>query len=346
MASDVRAAAGIRPAAIAAWFGDLGIDFSAPLRFERIGLGQSNLTYLVRDAADGRWVLRRPPLGRLLASSHDVAREARILSALQRTAVPAPLVYGQTADPLITDVPLVLLQHVTGLVIDRMAIARSLSPARRREIGLALPRTLATIHAVDVVSAGLDRLASGAPYAQRQLKRWAAQWELSKTRDLPALDDLTRRLTAAAPRPREQALVHGDFHLRNVITAPESGAVAAVLDWELSTLGDALADVGSMLAYWREPGEEADDDFPASALTGFPDRGELSRAYAQASGSDLAELPYWHALGLWKLAIISQGVLRRALDEPANKAAVGTPTDARVDSLVRQARAVASQAGL
>jgi aminoglycoside phosphotransferase (APT) family kinase protein len=346
MASDVREAAGIRPAAIAAWFSHLGIAFSGSLRFERIGLGQSNLTYLVRDAADARWVLRRPPLGRLLASGHDVAREARILSALQRTAVPAPLVYGQTADPLIAEVPLVLMQYVAGLVVDRMAIARSLSPARRREIGLSLPRTLAAIHEVDVAGAGLGDLASGKPYAQRQLKRWSAQWELSKTRDMPELDDLTRRLTAAIPRQQRQALVHGDFHLRNVITSPNSGAVAAVLDWELSTLGDPLADVGSMLAYWTEPGEEAADDFPASALTGFPDRGEMSRAYAEASGSDLAALEYWHSLGLWKLAIISQGVLRRALDEPANKAAAGTPTAARVDSLVRKARAVAGRAGL
>jgi aminoglycoside phosphotransferase (APT) family kinase protein len=328
MASDVREAAGIRPAAIAAWFSHLGIAFSGSLRFERIGLGQSNLTYLVRDAADARWVLRRPPLGRLLASSHDVAREARILSALQRTAVPAPLVYGQTADPLIAEVPLVLMQYVAGLVVDRMAIARSLSPARRREIGLSLPRTLAAIHEVDVAGAGLGDLASGKPYAQRQLKRWSAQWELSKTRDMPELDDLTRRLTAAIPRQQRQALVHGDFHLRNVITSPNSGAVAAVL------------------AYWTEPGEEAADDFPASALTGFPDRGEMSRAYAEASGSDLAALEYWHSLGLWKLAIISQGVLRRALDEPANKAAAGTPTAARVDSLVRKAREVASRAGL
>jgi aminoglycoside phosphotransferase (APT) family kinase protein len=344
--SEVREAAGISPAAIATWFGDLGIEFSGSLRFDRIGLGQSNLTYLVRDTADGKWVLRRPPLGRLLASSHDVAREARILSALQRTAVPTPLVYGQTDDPLITDVPLLLMEYVEGLVIDQMPIAESLIPARRREIGLSLPRTLATIHAVDVARVGLDGLAGRKPYAQRQLKRWAAQWELTKTRDLPDLDDLTRRLTAAAPQQRKLTLVHGDFHLRNVITSPGGGAVAAVLDWELSTLGDPLADVGSMLAYWTEPGEEAGEDFPASALTGFPDRAEMARVYAEASGDDLAALEYWHTLGLWKLAIIAQGVLRRAMDEPANKAAAGPPTTVRVDSLVRKAHDVASRAGL
>ena len=350
MLAEARETAGIRPAAIAAWFGDLGIEFSGYLRFERIGLGQSNLTYRVRDAAGATWVLRRPPVGRLLASSHDVAREARILSALPRTAVPAPLVHGLTDDPLITDAPLVLLEYVEGLVIDRTPVAESLSQARRREIGLSLPRTLAAIHAVDVAGVGLDGLASHRPYAQRQLKRWAAQWELSKTRDLPELDDLTRRLTAAAPPQRELTLVHGDFHLGNVITSAESGAVAAVLDWELATLGDPLADVGTMLAYWTEPGAETGaetrDDLPASALPGFPNRAEMARVYAEASGADLAALGYWHALGLWKLAIIAQGVLRRAMDEPANKAAAGTPTASRVDSLVRVARDVAARADL
>jgi aminoglycoside phosphotransferase (APT) family kinase protein len=193
---------------------------------------------------------------------------------------------------------------------------------------------------------GLDELASHRPYAPRQLKRWAAQWALSKTRDLPELDDLTRRLTAAAPRQQTLTLVHGDFHLRNVITAAGNGAVTAVLDWELSTLGDPLADVGTMLAYWTEPGEEADGDFAPSALTGFPDRAEMARVYAEASGADLSALEYWHALGLWKLAVIAQGVLRRATDEPANKAAAGTPTAGRIDSLIRRARDVASRAGL
>jgi aminoglycoside phosphotransferase (APT) family kinase protein len=200
--AEVGEAAGISPAAITTWFGTLGIELCSSLRFERIGLGQSNLTYLVRDAVAGKWVLRRPPLGRLLASGHHVAREARILSALQRTAVPAPLVYGQTDDPSIADVPVVLMEYVDGLVVDRMPIADSLSPARRRQIGLSLPRTLAAIHAVDVHGVGLDDLASHKPYAPRQLRRWAAQWELSKTRELPELDDLTRRLAAAAPRQR------------------------------------------------------------------------------------------------------------------------------------------------
>ncbi|HZU48929.1 MAG TPA: phosphotransferase family protein, partial [Mycobacterium sp.] len=315
-----------------------------PLSFERIGLGQSNLTYLVRDAGNREWVLRRPPLGQLLASAHDVVREARILSALQDTPVPTPGVYGLTRDG---DVPLLLMEYVDGLVIDRMEKAESLTPQRRRQIGLSMVKTLAKIHAVDINEVGLADLASHKPYAQRQLKRWAGQWELSKTRELPDLDDLTRRLIAAAPEQQELTLVHGDFHLRNVITSHTTGEVVAVLDWELSTLGDPLADMGSLLGYWPEPGEdEWAGSFSAAALDGFPDRAEMTAVYLAETGRDAATLKYWHALGLWKVAIIAEGVMRRAMDEPKNKAAAGTPTLRRIDALVRKAREVAEDAGI
>ena len=336
---------GIDPAAIAEWLPQLEIAFTAPLSFERIGLGQSNLTYRVRDADGRNWVLRRPPLGTLLASAHDVAREARILSALGDTAVPTPRVYGQTRDA--DDVPQLLMEFVDGIVVDRMSVAESLTPQRRRQIGLSLPKTLAKIHAVDIEAVGLGDLASHKPYAQRQLKRWAGQWELSKTRDLPELDDLTRRLIAAAPEQQELTLVHGDFHLRNVITSRETGDVIAVLDWELSTLGDPLADMGSLLAYWPAPGEDdAAGLFAAVTLDGFPDRAEMARVYLTETGRDAATLKYWHALGLWKVAVIAEGVMRRAMDEPQNKAASGTPTVQRIDALVRNAREVAEDAGI
>lgn len=336
---------GIDPAEVERWLPQLGITASGPLRFERIGIGQSNLTYRVVDAAGHSWVLRRPPLGHLLASAHDVAREARILSALQDTAVPTPRVYGLTRDA--QDVPLLAMEFVDGVVVDRMTVAESLTPERRRQIGLSLPATLAKIHAVDINDVGLDDLASHKPYAQRQLKRWAGQWELSKTRDLPDLDDLTRRLVAAAPQQQELTLVHGDFHLRNVITSPTSGEVIAVLDWELSTLGDPLADMGSLLAYWPQRGEEdIAGEFVAATLDGFPDRAELARTYLERTGRDAATLQYWHALGLWKVAIIAEGVMRRAIDTPENKASAGTPIAQWIDALVYKARQVAEDAGI
>jgi aminoglycoside phosphotransferase (APT) family kinase protein len=331
--------------AVADWVERLGIAFTGPLSFERLGLGQSNLTYLVRDADNREWVLRRPPLGQLLASAHDVAREARILSALQDTPVPTPKVHGLTRDA--DQVPLLLMEYVDGLVIDRMEKAESLAPQRRKQIGLSMAKTLAKIHAVDINAVSLADLASHKPYAQRQLKRWAGQWELSKTRELPDLDELTRRLTAAAPQQQELALVHGDFHLRNVITSHTTGDVVAVLDWELSTLGEPLADMGSLLAYWPAPGEdEWAGSFAAAALEGFPDRAEMTAVYLAETGRDAQTLKYWHALGLWKVAIIAEGVMRRAMDQPKNKAAAGTPTLHRIDALVRKAREVAEDAGI
>ncbi|MET8012054.1 phosphotransferase family protein [Streptomyces sp. NPDC005271] len=339
--------AGIDAGAVSRWLEALGVDFTGPLVFDRIGLGQSNLTYLVRDQDGRQWVLRRPPLGRLLASAHDVAREARILTALNDTAVPTPRVLGLTDDPAVTDVPLLLMEYVDGQVVDRMSIARSLTPERRRAIGMSLPRTLAKIHTVDLEATGLTGLASHKPYAQRQLKRWSGQWERSRTRELPALEDLTRRLVAAVPEQHELTLVHGDFHLRNVITSHAGGEVTAVLDWELSTLGDPLADMGSLLAYWPEPGEEeTGGDFPASVLEGFPDRAELTQVYLTETGRDPAALKFWHVLGLWKVAVIAEGVMRRAIDEPKNKSATGTPTVERIDALVDKACRIAGEAGI
>ncbi|EME18546.1 hypothetical protein G419_16725 [Rhodococcus triatomae BKS 15-14] len=328
------------------WFGDLGIAVADRLTFDRIGLGQSNLTYLVTDGEGSRWVLRRPPLGHLLASAHDVAREARIMAALADTDVPAPRILGVAQDPAVSEVPLVLMEHIDGQVVDTMEIAESLTPQRRREIAESLPRTLAKIHAVDLDEVGLSDLASHKPYAARQLKRWAGQWEQSKTRELPELDDLTRRLVAAVPEQTELSLVHGDFHLRNVIVSRDTGVVIGALDWELSTLGDPLADMGSMLAYWPEPGEDTGGDFPASTLDGFPDRAEVARIYLDETGRDPQALRFWHTLGLWKLSIIAEGVMRRALDTPENKAAAGTPTAERIDAIVRKAREIADSAGI
>lgn len=334
---------GVDPDAVTKWFGTLGIECDRPLRFDRIGLGQSNLTYLVSDDAGRRWVLRRPPLGHLLASAHDVAREARIMSALESTAVPCPRIFGVVDDPAVSEVPMVLMEYVDGQVVDTMAIVESLTPQHRRAIAESLPRTLAEIHAVDLNAVGLADLASHKPYAQRQLKRWGGQWEQSKTRELPELDELTRRLVATVPEQREITLVHGDFHLRNVITSRTTGEVVAALDWELSTLGDPLADMGSLLAYWAEPGEDIGGDFPASALPGFPNRVEMADAYLALTGRDPAALRYWHAFGLWKLAVIAEGVLRRALDTPQNRAAAGTPTIERIDAIVHKALEVTEE---
>lgn len=158
-------------------------------------------------------------------------------------------------------------------------------------------RTLSRVHALDVDRIGLGDLASRSPYAARQLRRWTRQWEASRTRPLPALDRLTRRLAAAVPEQHELVLVHGDFHIRNVIT--RDGQVVVVLDWELSTLGDPLADVGTLLAYWPHAGElESADRSVVSTLPGYPSREELLAEYAAASGRDVSASGFWHVLGL------------------------------------------------
>jgi aminoglycoside phosphotransferase (APT) family kinase protein len=335
---------GLDAAAAGAWLAE-ATGLREPVRFARIGQGQSNLTFLATGADGHRFVVRRPPLGHLLASAHDVAREHRILRALGDTDVPAPLVAAFTDDPAITDVPLLAMQHVDGLVVDDVAIAERLTPAVRRRLGLALPRALASVHAVDLEATGLVDLASHKPYAARQLKRWRRQWEDSRTRELPALSELADRLEAAMPEQRELALVHGDFHLLNVIGAPDGARVRAVLDWELCTLGDPLADLGGLLAYWPQPGDVA-AVFGAPQLPGFPSREELALAYAEASGRDVAgALAFWHALGLWKIAVIIEGVRRRALDDPRNAPNGGAPPAHAVDHLVAQGRILAFEAG-
>ncbi len=195
---------GLDPDAVAAWIAGLGIGARPPLSFARIGHGFSNLTFLVADSAGQRWVLRRPPLGDLLASAHDVEREHGILAALGRTPVAVPRVFGLCADAAVADVPLLLMEHVDGLVVDDLDVAAGLAPDERHEIGASLPPALAAIHAVDLEQTGLRALsASRTPYAARQLKRWRGQWERSRTRELPAVEQLADRLWAAMPEQRE-----------------------------------------------------------------------------------------------------------------------------------------------
>ena len=329
---------------LARWIRDAGEPVTGSLRGTRVGQGQSNLTYRIDDEAGRSWIARRPPLGHLLASAHDVAREHRIISALQATGVPVPATLGVCEDSAVADVPVVIMEHVEGTVIDDEKAARNLGPEARRRLGLELARTLAKIHAVDIDAVGLGDLASRKPYAPRQLKRWSRQLEESRTQDRPDLDALTTVLTEHLPEPGEITLVHGDFHIRNVIIDSATGDIRAVLDWELATLGDPLADVGSSLAYWTQAGE-----VPVGAPTavdGFPTRAEIAAEYLAVSGRNKRTLGFWHTLGLWKIAIIAEGVRRRVADNPANAAAHGVPTARDVQAIIDQGWAVARESGL
>jgi aminoglycoside phosphotransferase (APT) family kinase protein len=302
---------GIDPGPVTSWLEER-VGLEPPLSFERIAGGRSNLTYAVHDAAGRAWALRRPPLGKRLASAHDMGREHRIISALQGTEVPVPPVVGLCDDDDVNGAPFYVMGFVEGPILRTRADAEeAFDEADRRAIGERVVDTLVAIHAVDVDEVGLGDLARKEDYVARQLHRWHGQWEKSKTRELTLVDDLHERLSARIPAQGPATIVHGDYRLDNMILSP-AGEVAAVVDWELCTLGDPLADVGLLLVYWSEAGDEFTPLFEAATTAlGFARRDEVRARYAQRSGRDLAEIDYYVALGYWKLAIILEGVFAR-----------------------------------
>jgi aminoglycoside phosphotransferase (APT) family kinase protein len=292
-----------------AWFEAHAGEVELPLSFERIAGGRSNLTFAVSDAAGSRWALRRPPLGARLASAHDMGREHRIISALQETAVPVPPVIGLSDEG---DDPFYVMGWVEGPILRSVNEAGEFpAPEDRRAIGERVVDTLVAIHEVDPGRVGLGDLAKKEDYVARQLHRWHGQWEKQHTRELSLVDRVHDRLAARIPDQGPATIVHGDYRLDNMILSP-AGEVAAVVDWELCTLGDPLADVGLLLVYW---GEEDDSLFPlmqpATLAPGFPSREQVRQRYAERSGRDLSEIDFYVALGLWKLAIILEGVFAR-----------------------------------
>ena len=335
--------AGIDTPRVTAWLAARLPELDQPLRFTRVGEGQSNLTYRVDDAAGRSVVLRRPPLGEILASAHDVLREHRILTALGAAGAPVPRTLGACDDAAVTGAPFYVMAHVDGLILTKVATAELLSPAARQAAGGAVASTLAALHALDLDAIGLGDFRRPESLASRQLRRWSRQWEASKTRELAVIDEVGERLAAQLPEERETVLLHGDYHLQNFVLG-EDGGVRAVLDWELCTVGDPLADVGQMLAYWNELGSgasQADGLFrePVTEVPGFPRADELAAAYARASGRDLAQVGYWVAFAYWKIAIIVEGVYRRWLNDPANGSESSTlqPAVARLAGLARTA---------
>jgi aminoglycoside phosphotransferase (APT) family kinase protein len=339
---------GMDHAGLTSWLTALEPDATPPLTAQRIGVGQSNLTYVLSDTVGRRWVLRRPPVGHLMVSAHDVLREARILDALAPTDVPVPRIFGIAQSGEVADLPLVLMEFVDGVVVSDVGASQTLPAPGRHRAGLALPETLGLIHAVDLDATNLVDLASHSPYPQRQLKRWSGQWEQAKTRELTALDLLTERLRAAVPPPRELTLVHGDLHLRNIVVSAGSGQILTTLDWELATLGDPVADLGTTLAYWPEDDEAILPEFRSLLLPGYPRRADLIERYCLTTGRDVteAELGFWHALALWKIAIIAEGILRRAEQDPRNRADTGVPVLQTVNDLVALAHDIAAGAGI
>lgn len=283
-----------------------------PLEFEAISGGRSNLTYAVSDSNGGRWVLRRPPLGKTLGSAHDMGREQRVVSALAPTPVPVAPIAGFCEDDSVNGAPFYVMDFVDGPILRNRAAADPYDEAARRRIGENVVDTLVAIHEVDPDEVGLGGLGKKEEYVPRTLHRWHGQWEGSKTREVPLVDELYERLSGRVPEQGPATIVHGDYRLDNMILTPDASGVAAVVDWELCTLGDPLADVGLLLVYWGAEGDPLMPLMePATVASGFPTRDEARERYAERSGRDLSLIDYYVALGLWKLAIILEGVYAR-----------------------------------
>ncbi len=287
-------------------------DVRPPLDFEVVEGGRSNLTFVVTDQGRRRWVLRRPPLHSVLPSAHDMDREHTVMSALGGTDVPVPATVGYEDDESVIGAEFYVMEHVEGEVVRDLDTATSAFTAeQRRRAGEDLVDVLVRLHAVDPGAVGLDDFGRHQGYIERQLRRWHGQLEKGSDRDLPVLDDVHERLAADIPEQGPATIVHGDYRLDNVILGPE-GEIRAVLDWELCTLGDPLADVGLLAVYWADPGDESLPLMSApTAAEGFPRRDEVIARYGERSGRDLSELDYYVAFALWKLAIILEGVYTR-----------------------------------
>jgi aminoglycoside phosphotransferase (APT) family kinase protein len=296
---------------VSAWLDANVGDLSSPYDFKIITGGRSNLTYLVTDGNGTRFVLRRPPTGSVLASAHDMVREHRIISAVGKTDVPVPRTLGVCEDLAVNDAPFYVMSFVDGMVLDDASKALGMSVEQRRAAGEHLIDVLADLHAVDIDAIGLGDLAKREGYIERQVKRWTTQWEKSKTRELPAIDEIARRLAANLPTQVGVTIAHGDYRFGNCLVDTDAAKVVGVLDWELCTLGDPLADVGYLGVYWSDPGEEQLRPNDPTGIEGFPTYSELLERYANRTGRDLTNIGYYVAFSSWRLAVISEGVYAR-----------------------------------
>ena len=309
---------GIDAEPLTAWLAERVPGLRAPLTFDLIAGGRSNLTFGVTDAGGRRLVLRRPPTSHVLASAHDMGREARVMSALAPTDVPVPPVLAVCDDPAVTGAPFFVMDHVEGHVLRGAKQTGEVldEGARGRVIG-RLVEVLAAIHAVDLAAVGLADYGPEGSYIERQLRRWHRQVNQSFEQaeaggfghDAGIVNEVHDALAERIPPQTEVRLVHGDFRLDNTIVGAD-GDIRAVLDWELSTIGEPLADVATMMVYWADaPSTSA--MAPATALPGFPSRDELGPLYAAASGRSIDSLPYFVAFAHWRIACIMEGVYVR-----------------------------------
>ncbi|MFZ4811657.1 MAG: phosphotransferase family protein [Ilumatobacteraceae bacterium] len=334
---------GIAVPAVTSWLEQHVPGAVGPFRFDVIAGGHSNLTYRVTGADGAAFVLRRPPLGHRLASAHDMGREHRIIHALQTSAVPVAPALGYCDDESVNEMPFYVMGFVEGHVVRERAAAEALFTVdQRRHASESIVDTLAAIHAVDLDTVGLSDLGKHEGYIERQLKRWYGQWNAQKTRDLSTVDEVHDELLRRIPEQGPATIVHGDYRLDNCMMG-DDGSVVAVLDWEICTLGDPMADVGLLQVYWTGPNDAASAwTGSATSAPGFLDRADLAVRYAEVSGRDISQLPFYVSFAYWKLACIIEGVYARYLGGALGQrdAAELEPFKQQVDSAAAQARAL------
>lgn len=330
---------GIDREAVTAWYEEHVPGTTPPLTFDLIAGGHSNLTFRVADDAGRATVLRRPPLGQVLASAHDMGREHTIIAALAATDIPVAPALGYEPTGDVNGAPFYVMEFIDGHVLRDRAAAEELDVSARTNAGDSLVEVLARIHAVDPTEVGLGDLGRTDGYIERQLKRWYGQWNKSKTRELPDIDRVHEALSANIPEQGPAAIVHGDYRLDNCMV-DDRGDVVAVLDWELCTLGDPLADVGLLMVYWSEPGDGAGATLTSPTLAeGMRSRDEVLERYAAASGRDLSQIEFYVAFGYWKLACIVEGVYARYVG-----GSMGDRDSSDFDVFARQVETMAAQA--
>jgi aminoglycoside phosphotransferase (APT) family kinase protein len=333
---------GINADNVTKWFEAHVPEIAAPLTFTLIAGGRSNLTFRVEDAAGRAWVLRRPPIHHVLPTAHDMVREHRLMHSLGPSGIPVPKTIGLCTDEAVNERPFFVMEFVEGHILrDEAAAEKALDVATRRATGGHMAATLAALHDVDPDAVGLGDLGRHEGYIERQLKRWSGQYAQMKVEGVDhggLVERVGEELARRIPVQQRTSIVHGDYRMDNVVL-DDRGEVKAILDWELCTLGDPLADVGLLMVYWADSG----DPFSALAFSpttapGFSTREQVLEAYAAVSDLDVSGIGYYTAFGYWKLACILQGVYGRYV------AGAGAGDQGSVDAYPAQVATLAQMA--
>ena len=325
---------GIRETEVTEWMATQLPELAPPLTFTLIAGGRSNLTFRVEDAAGNAWALRRPPLHHVLPTAHDMSREYRLMHSLGPAGIPVPVTVGLCTDESVNERPFYVMEFVEGHILRSAPEAEAaFDEATRRGIGDHMADTLAALHDVEPGAVGLGDLGRHEGYIERQLKRWRGQYDQMQVEGVDhdglvdrVSDDLARRI----PKQQRTSVVHGDYRMDNVVLAGD-GSVRAILDWEICTLGDPLADLGLLMVYWADPTDQmAVLGLSPTTAKGFSTRAEVLERYGSASDLDISGIGYYIAFGYWKLGCILQGVYARYV------AGAGAGDQGSVDSFPAQ----------